>query len=367
MGGVDKISADLGPSLIEYLRVIEGRAGARDCCGTRLMDPATLFKHKRFDVYAYKDVPLNRDIYLMSDVWIEPYAASMTRLFEGAREDPVGYIGYATARQITDDAIELSWYPNVTDRFHEMRVSLPRAQFVACVGSWQHDEKPHLFVRHDWLSNLYLRSNSVFVLIDAIGVKSAIRSGHLDRATLVHLREGIDAIAANNPQVSFITFADLLLLKSNWQVGTFESDITYTYEPEQLIGLIVEIRDLYRAVVGLDVYAILAQGSNLYDDPLLHISATRNHVSLNSLGLPFGQLLSIDTAVREAIRKGIHKPSEIYMDETFFRSLRYRQSFKRDETPRSGYREPMLGGLGTYYMADVALILANLEPTTVGG
>jgi hypothetical protein len=322
-----------------------------------------LFSHPSFDNYDFEYVPLDRDVYLMDEKWMEPYARAMVAGFEGGKFENIGYIGCAAARLITSGAIEISWYPNVFDRFHEMRVFLPREKFVACVGSWQVDEKPHIFVRSEWLTNLYLRSHSTFVLIDAIGIKRAIQDDRLSRENLIKLRDGIDAIAAKYPHVSFISFADSLLLKSNWQVGTFDSDVQYTYEPEQFIRLVVDINALYKAVLDLGVYAIFAQGSNAYyDDPLLHVAASGNHVSLNSLGVPFAQLLSIDKAVRGAIRTRQHPPAELYMDEMFFRSLNLRYEFRHDSCASSSYREPMLGSQSMYYFSDAATIVDNIKP-----
>jgi len=104
--------------------------------------------------------------------------------------------------------------------------------------------------------------------------------------------------------VSFISFADSLLLKSNWTVGHYESTVKYTYSPEVFFGLFDELRVLYREELGLEIYAVLTQGSNeYYDDDVTHISASGNHISLNSLGLPFAQLLAIDDAARTAIRR----------------------------------------------------------------
>lgn len=40
------------------------------------------FNHPSFDIYNVENVPLNRDIYLMDEKWIEPYAKSLTSLLE---------------------------------------------------------------------------------------------------------------------------------------------------------------------------------------------------------------------------------------------------------------------------------------------
>ncbi|MCH9020836.1 MAG: hypothetical protein IIA73_10795, partial [Proteobacteria bacterium] len=312
-----------------------------------------MFDHPRFDKYSFEDIPLNRDLYLMDEMWLGAYEQSLVTMFEGGDYENVGYISYAAARSVGRSTVELSWYPNIHTRFHEVLISLPREQFVTCVGCDDYDEKPRIFVKSAWLENLHLRSYSVFSLVDAIGFKKALESGSLTREKLLLLRDRIDAVAEQYPDISFISFADSLLLKSNWSVGQYNSHIKYNYEPEIFIRLISEIQSAYREVLGLGVYAVLTQGSNeYYDDPLLHISATKNHISLNSLGLPFAQLMSIERAARAAIRSKVHDPADLYMDENFFRSLSFVFEFQKDSCGKNAYREPLMGENSLYFFAD---------------
>jgi hypothetical protein len=323
-----------------------------------------VFNHEDIQTYAFENVPLDRDLSLMDEKWMSEYEAMLVGFLEEEREfGAVGYISHAAARRVGEHAIELSWYPSVYTRFHEVRILLPRDQFVCCVGSWQCDEDPRIFVRSGWLSNLHLRSHSAFALIDAIGVKRALERGELTREKLIGLRDAIDELAARHTDVSFISLADNLLLKSNWSVGQFDSDVTYTYEPETMIRVIDELRGVYRSVLGLELYAVLTQGLNAYyDDALLHVSHSGNHISLNSLGLPFAQLLAIDEAARTAIRRKEHRPAELYLDEDFFRSMNFKHGFQRDECPTGHYRGPMMADDATYYMSSCAEVLSNLEP-----
>jgi hypothetical protein len=321
-----------------------------------------MFDHPHIDKYNFEEIPLDQDLYLMDEKWMSQYQAALNTMLQGGPYDPVGYISYAAARSISQHAVELSWYPNIYTRFHEMRISLPRDQFVSCIGCWRFDEKPHIFVRGAWLDNLHLRSYSVFTLVDAIGVKTALERGEITRDRLVALREAIDGIAARYEEISFISFGDSLLLKSNWSVGQFDSHIKYTYQPEIFIRLIEQLQEPYRNLLGLDIYAVLTQGSNeYYDDALLHISRTQNHISLNSLGLPFTQLLEIDRAARNAIKTGQHPPGELYMDENFFHSLSFDHHFKKKECPRGNYRASMMTGDAFYYVSTRRQILDNIR------
>lgn len=321
------------------------------------------FSHNNFQVFSITDVPLDRDVFLMDERWMVPWEKAYLALFRGKKYRNVGYISYAAVRKATPEALEISWYPNIFDRFHEVSVVLPRSEFVACIDVYDYDEKPHIFVKGEWLSGLHLRPYSAFALIDAIGVKRALLAGRLPSEALLRLRARIDAIADATPGVAFISFADSLLLKANWFVGAFDSKIKYSYEPEQLIRLIPQIQQAYREILSMDIYAVLAQGVNEYADPaLLHRSATGAHISLNSLGLPFAQLLSIDEAVREAIRAGRHGPYELYVDELFFHSIRFQFSFDRHAQLNAPYTPPMSSAPGQYYCTSVETILNNLKP-----
>ncbi len=222
-----------------------------------------MFDHDLIEKHSFENIPLDRDLYLMDEKWMLEYEGSLLTLFNGGERDEVGYISFAAAREIRPEAIELSWYPNVFDRFHEVRVILPRSQFVVCTECWQWDEKPRIFVRSGWLTNLHLRVYSAFMLIDAIGVKAALSNGTLTRPKLVALRDKIDEISARYPDVAFVSFADSLLLKSNWVVGHRGSEITYTYEPETIVRLLPEINAAYRDILGMDIYTVITQGSSL--------------------------------------------------------------------------------------------------------
>ena len=298
----------------------------------------------------------------MDEKWLRPWERSYLKFFDGKEFKNVGYISYAAVRKAGPEALELSWYPNIFDRFHEVSVLLPKSAFVACVDVHEYDEKPHIFVRSDWLTDLHLRPYSAFALIDAIGVKHALMAGKLPGDLLVQLRSRIDKIADTTPEVAFVSFADSLLLKTNWFVGQYDSEINYSYNPESIVKLIPPIAAAYREVLGMQIYAVLTQGVNEYGDTsLIHRSPLGNHLSLNSLGLPFAQLLSIDEAVRQAIRKGKHGPFELYIDDLFFHSIRFRYGFDKHAQPNAAYQPPMSSTQAKYYCTSSDIILDNLN------
>jgi len=324
-----------------------------------------LFDNNKFDHYSFEEIPLDRDLYIMDVRYISEYESMMSNyLSDPSLHDynPVGYVSRVAGRRVLDNSIELSWLANVMERFHEVSVILPKEQFIYCVGCWQYDEKPIIFVKSNWLENLYMRSYSVFAMIDAIGVKKFLEQDKLTQAMLTALRQEIDKLAFNFPEVSFISFADSLLLKSNWSVGTFDSEVNYTYNPEVFITLANKVCEIYISCLGLPTYAVITQGSNAYsDDPLLHISESKNHISLNSLGVPFAQLMDIEDTARKNIRAEIHKPADVYMDSQYYNSLKFNFLFDKHNQLKAEYTTKMVSQPCFYYYNSISNVLSNLE------
>lgn len=322
-----------------------------------------MFEHESYDVYAFEETPLNRDVFIVDGVYLEEYDRMMTKFFEGADYEYIGCITPVAVRKTNSNSLDLSWYPNTFDRFHGVPIRLPRNQFIACVGSWKSDEKPRIFVKSEWLEQIHRCSYSTFAMIDAIGVKKALEEGTLTRDKLLVLREMIDQLAQKHPNISFISFADSILLKSNWTVGQHDGiEINYDYEPEAFIRLAKELNEIYQECLELRTYAVIAQGGNeYYEDNLLHISESKNHISLNSLGIPFAQILEIEATARNALKSGIHNPAELYMDEWYYHSLKLKYEFDKNNQPSNGYSSKMIEGRCKYYYAEIEVILNNLK------
>jgi hypothetical protein len=323
-----------------------------------------MFSHPNFRHYTFSEVPADRDLYLIDVKDMPEFEREWLELYAGKEYDPKYLVSYAAVRARFDDALELSWYPNVSTRFHEVRVTLPKSAFVHCIGQYRHDGNPSIFVQSEWLKDLYLRANSIFALIDAIGVEAALRSGAVSRARLLALRDRIDKIAAEWPTVSFVSFGDSLLLKKHWWPASVELQQSYDYEPETIVDICAAVDRAYQETLGLRTYAVLVQGANeYYQDPLLHISSSRNHVSLNSLGLPFVQLLAIDAAARKAIRAGEHDPFDLYIDSDCLHSLDLELGFKREDLATGKYTTKMASGTGQYYAVPLPTIQSSRRKT----
>lgn len=190
-------------------------------------------------------------------------------------------------------------------------------------------------------------------------MKNALQRGDISLEKLVKLRKAIDNIARDYKNISFISFADTILLKSNWSLEYQDKNVKYT--PEIFFSLAQKIRREYKVHLNLDSYAIFTQGSNeYYESSLLHISKTKNHICLNSLGVPFADLLAIDEAARHNIRNKIHTPKSLYMDEHFYHSLK--TDFKKESLPNQNYKSKMQKECKSYYYDDLNNMIQILNP-----
>ncbi len=325
-----------------------------------------MFEHEYFETYDYNDTPLNEDCWLLDEAYMGEYEKLLLASFCDRSYNFVGSYSPIIVNQRNDDAMEISWYANMYDRFHHLAISLPKTEFTKCVECQKYDEQPILFVKSGWLQSIYSRHYSLFCLVDAIGVKKALQTGTLTQQKLVYLRNEIDLMARGFQGISFFSMADNTILKSNWTFGHSFNGKAYTYNPETtykpeiFISAVQKVRSIYKETLGLDSYAIITQGSNeYYDDALLHISETRNHVCLNSLGVPFAELLSIDNSVHASLNH-VHPPAQLYMDEDFYHSLRLSFDFQVS-IGKNKYKAKMKNADSFYYYAQCQDILDNIR------
>lgn len=287
-----------------------------------------MFDHPDFTLWKPDELPRNRDCYLMDEKYLSDYENYMLECFrnEGTDKEPPGFVSNIAVRNIEPANVVLSWYTNVIDRFHETDLRLPKHEIVVCVGAEAWDERPHVFVKSQWLRTIYLQQNSIFAMLDACEMKRALREGKVLRENLVLLRSKLDEIAEKFEDFLFISLADSVILKTNWTVGSFNSSTCYTYSPTRILTLIERIALAFQEILAMDIYAIVTQGSNeFYQDPLYH-NKQANHISLNSLGVPFANLLFIENSVRNS-GKELHGEYQLYLDSCYFHSLKMPEDF----------------------------------------
>lgn len=121
-------------------------------------DFSRLFEHEMFVKYDLDSVPLNCDTYLIDEIYAKEYEEAYLGLLDGKDYDAIGYVSHVAVNEIFERTLELSWYPNIIDRFHELPVTLSKSVVRVCVDCWQYDWKPTLFVDSEWLAALYAKT-----------------------------------------------------------------------------------------------------------------------------------------------------------------------------------------------------------------
>ncbi len=52
-----------------------------------------MFNHEMFDNYSFEQIPLDRDLFVVDEIYLREYENSMVKFFEGAEYEYIGYIG----------------------------------------------------------------------------------------------------------------------------------------------------------------------------------------------------------------------------------------------------------------------------------
>ncbi len=328
-----------------------------------------MFKHEYFDVIEANELPLETEFFLMDEIYIneyEEYWVNNFKLYDSGNEaiqtNCPGYISWVSIERINPDTIELILYAGSFDRYHSLKVILPKDQIVISVANNIYSEKIHVFVKSRWLEHLHTKYNSIFMMIDAIGIKDAIKHGRIDNSKLMDLRSNIDELSDRYENVTFVSFADSLLLKSNWTVGYFKRGVKYDYNPEIFFTIFKELKDIFNEHLQVTIYGILTQGENeYYDEKGLHISNKKNHVCLNSLGSPFSDLQKIDEEVRKLIKSKVHTPYELYIDEDFYYSIQFKFGFDKQLTPKFPFISRITGNTKHYCCEEYRNVFENLR------
>jgi hypothetical protein len=149
---------------------------------------------------------------------------------------------WCSVEAVDTDSYDLGILISMSTRFHRATVKLPRSHFVTCVHIWNYNKRPYLVVTQDWLEEILRTKFSLYGLVDAVGMRELLRvQGHVTRSQIIAMCEGIDALAKAHPDHAFLTFADTVVVKTNWSM-TGDSYYEGTYSPERFLGVLQDSR-----------------------------------------------------------------------------------------------------------------------------
>lgn len=292
---------------------------------------------KDTEVYPFDRIPSRRDLFLIGSSQLEALRSEWARYLA----EPDGTtprhpnealnFTWCSVQASADDSCDLNICIDMTRRYHGAVRKLPRSKFVTCVHFWNYQKRPYLVVSQDWFDEIQQALYSLYALVDAIGVRRALESQDgLSPARIAALKSRLDGIAAAHPDHVFFTFADSVIIKTNWSARPGE--YSTTYRPESFLDVVEEVRRAFADSLSMDSYAVVTQGANYFQQPnAVEISSTGNHIFLGSLGVPFANLLEIDEAARKAIRENAHPATNLYLSESFAASLRFKAYDQQDK------------------------------------
>lgn len=297
----------------------------------RLLEPSKV-KH----VLDFHDIPIGADLFLIS----ETQAGLCSReweLYLSGHADPQRHphhslrTRFCAALSKNRESLELSLEVNIVDRWHDAKRVLPRSDFKGCVQWWNFQKQPYLVVSRRWMRELGEPRFSIYALVDVIGTKKQYATkGRIDAEALGRFRASIDAIARSKRSFAFLSFADNVLVRSDWNAA--KRGAQSTYEPEAMLAVVSAVRAAIKSDLHSESYAIFSQGTNwAANDAGKRAPRQPNHAVFGGLGAPFAELFRIEQAVKSSMRSKRHEASDYYLARSFAQSLRYKGSAMPEE------------------------------------
>ena len=194
--------------------------------------------------------------------------------------------------------------------------SLPIKFFKTAFKVYSAEKRPYIIVDHEWFQNLSRTLYSAYVLIDFVGIRKLLNeNGEFPSAKLNSIKLTVDKFCKENSDLTFLTCADNIIIKSGW---AFDSNLS-KYQPEKLIKTVYQLMTQIKNDTEISSYAILTQGANYVDETNLTNGTTpKNHYFVSSISVPFIEAFEIDENVRKRIREREIEKKQFYIEQSFY-------------------------------------------------
>jgi len=288
-------------------------------------------------IYDFSDVPMNRDCFIIRKSEKELFIKAWEK-YIGAPDGtnpphPNEMLDYqwCCVSAKCDMYLDINYCITKNIRFHGVMKRLPRSQFDSAYHIDGYQKRPYIIVDDEWIDSIAKIENSLYAYIDIIGIKKYItEKGKISKDNYQQLISEVDEIADKYENYAFISFADNILIKSNWSACITEYENLFC--PEKLILVIKEIREAIKKSLNLDAYAIATQGVNYVENNNLFLkSGKNNHFAIPSIASPFSEIFDIDNKIKDNIRNGIHGEFQLYLSESLAKSMKYKDYKYQDK------------------------------------
>jgi hypothetical protein len=287
------------------------------------------------EFYEITDVPLYKDSFLVSDdnlekiekQWVEFLASDCDYEKWVHPNRLMDYIPCSIS-SVTETHLNITILLDRSSRFHTISKSLPTKFFKTAFKVFSSEKRPFIVVDQKWFRNLRSSIYSAYVLIDFVGIRSLLNeNGEFPSAKLNSIKSIVDKFSDQNKDLTFLTCADNIIIKSGW---TLNSNLS-KYQPEKLIKSVYQLMTQIKNDTEISSYAILTQGANYVDETNLTNGKTpENHFFISSISVPFIEAFEIDENVRKRIREGEIDKMQFYIENSFYTSTK-RKHYSSEE------------------------------------
>lgn len=290
---------------------------------------------EHIEFYGISNIPLNKDSFLLSDQWLERIEQQWTEFLSPNCDyekwtHPNSLMDYIPCHilSVNESHINITLLIDRSSRFHTISKILPTKFFRTAFKVFSSEKRPYIIVDQAWFFNLRNSIYSAYVLIDFVGIRNLLNEyGEFPSDTLNSIQSIVNKFCNQNKDLTFLTCADNIIIKSGWEFGTVNSK----YKPENLIVTVNQLMTEIKKETQISSYAIMTQGANYVDERNLTQSITpKNHFFMSSISAPFIEAFEIDFDIRKRIKNKEVEKMPFYIEQSFYISTK-REYYSSEE------------------------------------
>jgi len=225
------------------------------------------------EFYGISDIPLNKDSFLLSDQWLDKIEQQWTEFLSPECDydkwiHPNGLMDHIPCHisSVNDSHLNITLLLDRSSRFHTISKTLPNQFFRTAFKIFTSEKRPYIIVDQSWFNNLRNSIYSAYVLIDFVGIRNLLNQyGEFPSDKLNSIKAIVDKFCEQNKDLTFLTCADNIVIKSGWEFDSNNS----IYQPEKLVKIVHQLMLEMENETQIKSYAILTQGANYVDEKSL--------------------------------------------------------------------------------------------------
>lgn len=293
--------------------------------------------NEHIEFYGATNIPLNKDSFLLSDQWLDRIEQQWTEYLSPECDyekwtHPNGLMDYIPCHisSANDSHLNITLLLDRSSRFHTISKILPTKFFRTAFKVFTSEKRPYIIVDQNWFNNLRNSIYSAYVLIDFVGIRSLLNEyGEFPSNTLNSIKAIVDKFCIQNEDLTFLTCADNIIIKSGWDFFPENSK----YQPEKLVITVNQLMAEIKKETQISSYSIMTQGANYVDEKKLTHSATpKNHFFMSSISVPFIEAFEIDSDIRKRIKNKEIEKMPFYIEQSFYISTKRRHYSSEEPT-----------------------------------